>query len=100
MTRYEQLTSMSLEEFANWIDESCQLDNSPWMNWFDESYCMHCESVTIPKEETLEKLGFELMYGDSTHCAYCEVNDHCKFFPDRNALDNKEVITMWLKEKI
>ena len=32
-------------------------------------------------------------------CTYCELNNHCKFFPQIAEIpDNKEVIKMWLNE--
>jgi hypothetical protein len=92
---------MSIEELAKRIDENAQHDNSPWMTWFDKNYCSKCESVVIPKEETLEKLGFELWHGDSTECSYCEVNSKCRYFPDMEESPNtKEIIEMWLKEEV
>ena len=81
MTRYEQFTSMSIEDLATWIDEYGQFDNSPWMNWFDENYCRNCSPIILTKKEQKEKLGFEVLYNINATCAYCEAHEDCRFFP-------------------
>ena len=100
MTRYEQFTSMSIEDLAAWIDEHGQFDNSPWMNWFDENYCRNCSPITISKKEQKEKLGFEALYNIDATCAYCEVHKECRFFQGRPTPTLQEIILMWLKETV
>ena len=100
MTRYEQFTSMSIEDLATWIDEHGQFDNSPWMNWFDEHYCRNCPSIILTKEEQKEKLGFEVLYNINATCAYCEIHKECRFFQGRPTPTLQEIILMWLKEAV
>ena len=100
MTRYEQFTSMSIEDLAAWIDEHGQFDNSPWMNRFDGNYCRNCSPIILTKPEQKEKLGFEVLYNISTTCAYCEVHEECRFFPGRPTPALREIILMWLKETV
>lgn len=100
MTRYEQFTSMSIEDLATWIDEHGQFDNSPWMNWFDEHYCRNCSSIILTKAEQKEKLGFEVLYNINATCAYCEVHKECRFFQGRPTPTLQEIILMWLKEAV
>ena len=100
MTRYEQLTSLPIEQLAQWIDSHGQFDGSPWMDWFDKNYCSKCESIYVTKADSKEKLGFELLYNINTTCAYCEVNKECRFFPRREQPSLVEIIEMWLKEPV
>ena len=99
MNRYEQFKSKSLKELALWIDINGQHDDSAWMNWFSNKYCDKCESEIVSREDSLEKLGFELMYVNSTQCSYCEVYKECRFFKGKN-LSTLEIVEMWLKEEV
>ena len=101
MTHYNELTSMSIEGLARWIETNGKFDDSPWMNRFNKNYCSKCESVTITKAESKEKLGFELMFSEDTTCSYCEVYKKCRFFPNLNETPScVEIIEMWLKENV
>lgn len=91
MTQFEKFKSMDIDTLAEWLDQNIEFDSSPWMKWFDELYCKNCESIMCH-------------YEDSTHefpCAWCELNDGCKFLPDVKGMpSNKEVIKMWLEEEV
>jgi hypothetical protein len=101
MTYYDQISSKSLEDLAKWLDVNGQFDGSPWMKWFDKTYCSRCESIHIKKEDSKAILGFELMFVDETTCSYCEVNKKCKYFPELpKTPTNVDIIEMWLKETI
>lgn len=100
MTRYEQLTSLPIEQLAQWIDTHGQFDGSPWITWFDENYCSKCESIKIKKENSKAILGFELMFADETTCSYCELYKKCKYFQDKDETPtNVDIIQMWLEEQ-
>ena len=99
MNRYKQLSSKSLKELALWIDINSQHDDSPWMNWFSKKYCDRCESEVVSREDSLSKLGFNLLYKSSTECSYCEVYNECRFFRGKNP-STLEIIEMWLKEEV
>ena len=100
MNRYQQFVSLSLEDFVKLIDDYSKTDDAPWLNWFDERYCSKCESVYVSKSESAEKLGFEPFGDGDVQCAYCEVNNYCRFFPSRESPSTKEIIEMWLKEAV
>lgn len=99
MTHYSQITSLSIEGLAEWLDEHGQFDGSPWLTWFDKTYCSNCPSLTLSGEEAKVQLGFERPFCIESTCAYCEIHKECKFFPGKETPNNKEIIAMWLKEK-
>ena len=88
MNNFEYLKSLSLDELAAWLDKYGQFEESAWMTWFGENYCENCEPI-------------KCQYFDSDHeflCSYCELEKHCKFFPElKEAPDNLEIIKLWLK---
>lgn len=99
-TRYTKFKSMSIEELAKWIDDHGQHDDSPWMTWFDNKYCSRCESEIVKREDSMSKLGFELLFRNETECSYCEVYDECRFFQNKKNPGTQEIIEMWLKEAV
>ena len=88
MTNIEKLRSMSIDEFSLWLDENGLFDNSPWMNWFDKEYCENCEAEKVMMEN-----------GKTCPCAYCEIHEHCRFFPDIPTPVNYDIIKMWLQRE-
>lgn len=88
MNNFEKLKQMSVNKFAKWLDEYGNFDSSPWMKWFDETYCANCESITT----------HPVAYPNlDIPCAYCELEKKCKFFPDmKEPPDTLEIIKMWL----
>ena len=90
MNIYEKFKSMTIEELTDWIDKYGQFDNSPWIKWFDKTYCKNCESI--------KRHSKQYGYNTETSYAYCELHDNCKFFPDIEYIpDNKDIIKMWLE---
>lgn len=100
MTNLEQLQSMSLDAFAEWLDKHGQFDDSPWMNWFNETYCTKCESIKCKIEST--NIGLSPLYPEQeVNCAYCELNKNCKFFPESEEVpDTKSVLKLWLELEV
>ena len=91
MTNFENLQQMSVEQLAQWLDKNGQLDAALWTVWFDQKYCKNCESIICRYENSV----YEFL------CAWCELNDGCKFFPEMNKVpDNKEVIKLWLESEV
>jgi hypothetical protein len=88
MNKFENFKSMNIDQLAEWLDEYGQFDSAPWTLWFDQKYCQNCEDIMCKYEDSEREL----------RCAYCEVHNKCKFFPEMDEEpDNKEVIKMWLK---
>lgn len=91
MNNFEKLQSMSVDELAKWLDQYGQFDNAPWTLWFDEKYCSNCEPVMCSYENSTRKFP----------CAWCELNDGCKFLPDAKEMPNNlDTIKMWLEREV
>ena len=101
MTNFEYLKSLSLDDLAEWLDTHGQFDGSPWLSWFDKTYCKNCESIKCNIEDKADELGFKPPWlGPTIECAYCELEKKCKFFPELSEEpDNKEILKMWLNIK-
>lgn len=90
MTNYEHIKSMSIDKLSEWLDEYGELDNSPWIQWFNELYCNKCEPIMC------HHIGSEYEFP----CSWCELNDGCKYFPNLSvAPNNKMIIKMWLESE-
>lgn len=98
MTNFDKLKNMTAEELAEFIDKHGIYDDTPWMNWFYETYCNNCESIIVGAEDAEEILGIKPFYNEEYECAHCEVyEDCCKFFPNRCPPNNRDIIKMWLE---
>ena len=102
MTNLEKLKEMPIKELAEWLDENGMFDNSPWSNWFSDRFCSQCESIKCKYADAEEMLGFSPFahYSGEVECAYCELENKCRFFPELNDVpDNRKTIEMWLIEE-
>lgn len=91
MNNWAKLKNMSTEDWAEWLDQYGQFDNSPWITWFGQKYCKNCENIMCKYEDGEREFP----------CSYCEVYDTCKFFPDLDEVPgNKMIIKMWLETEI
>ena len=88
ITRFEEFKFKDSEEVSEWLDKYGKFDESPWMEWWDVTYCKKCETV----------MAFVPYLNGEHECAYCEVNDGCRFFS--SVPDNKEIIKMWLESEV
>ena len=101
MNNFEKLKSMSVEELAAWLDENGIVDNSPWLDDFNNKYCANCESVMCKYEDAEKIVGFKPFYDDEVECGYCEVYNKCRFFEDRDEVpDGVEMVKLWLNEEV
>lgn len=99
MTNLDLLKSKSLDELAEWLNENCQHDEAPWLEWFDKNYCKKCKPITCKIEAT--NIGLEPLFPEQeVDCAYCELHKNCKFFKHLDKVpDVTDIIKMWLLEK-
>lgn len=88
-TKFKAFKRMTLDQFAEWLNKFGQFDKSPWMEWWDRTYCKHCDPIMCKYSD----------YAIEFPCSWCELNDNkCKFFPKLEDMpDNKEIIKMWLQ---
>ena len=100
MTNFKHIQSMTVDELAKWLDKYGQFDQSPWANWFNNQYCKNCEPIKLNYEDSKNKLNIEPLSYLTIECAFCECNDHCRFFPEIDGIpSNLETIKMWFIEE-
>ena len=102
MNNFEKLKSMRIDELAEWLDQNGIIDNSPWLDDFNERYCAKCESVMCKYEDAESVVGFKpCFFDDDIECAYCEVYKKCRFFEDMDDVPNgKEIVKLWLESEV
>ncbi len=97
MTNFEHIKAMSLDELAKWLDTHGQFDSSPWSSWFSETYCDNCETIKCKYVDDNDLLDVTPPYNREIACAFCELENKCRFFPEREDVpDNIATIKMWL----
>ena len=100
MTNFHKLKNMTMEELAEFLDEHGMYDDTPWMNWWGKTYCDNCPALKLKSEEAQDKLGIIPFLNETYECAYCEVYDKCKYFPDLEETPSaRDIIKMWLEAK-
>lgn len=93
MTVFEKFKSKNIDELAEWFDKHCKLDTAPWWDYWDKNYCSKCESEITYVPDLSKDLNSDI----KVECAWCELNDKCKFFKEMDKMpDEKEIIKMWL----
>jgi hypothetical protein len=100
MIQFDIFKNMTLEEFAEWLDENGQFDGSPWMKWFDDKFCNKCEAIECSYADYW-KSDDNSPYKDTVECSYCELKGKCRFLSEiAGTPSNKDIIVMWLKEQV
>lgn len=101
-SNFDIIKAMSIEQLAEWLDENGMWDYSPWSTWWDQKYCQNCESVICKSEDAVKVVGPRLCFSDGdVECAYCEIYDKCRFFPEHEDVpDSSEIIRMWLEAEV
>ena len=91
MNNFEKLRQMDIDQAAEWLDKHGQFDSSPWVEWFDDTYCQNCEKIK----------GSVMDLSKEVECAWCEVHDKCQFFPDRSEVpEGKQIVKLWLESEV
>lgn len=91
MTYFDILKSMDIHQFAEWLDENCRFDDSPWIAWWDAKYCKNCEPIMCCYKGSNREFP----------CSWCEIEHNCKFFQNIDEVpNNKEIIKMWLESEV
>lgn len=98
MNNFEKLKSMSAEELAEWLD-TLHYENTPWLQWFDSKYCSQCDTIVVPNKEYEEKIGC-IIDEDTIECAYCVLENNCRFFLEMDEAPNRiDILKMWFMEE-
>lgn len=80
----DKFVNMSIDEFAEWIDNWGMFEDSPWINWWDKNYCSKC----------MEK------YDGEVEFPMCEFTNKCEFFEDMECIPRtKDMVKMWLESE-
>lgn len=91
MTNLDRIKSFTAKELAEWLDTNSNWDNNVWIKWWDENYCEKCPPIKCKLKDT----------GEDIECAYCELEKHCKFFPEMSDTpDCTEIIEKWLNVEV
>ena len=79
MTVFENITSMSIDELVDWLDEHGAAYYAPWKVWYNKKYCREC---------------------DADECRWRQLHKKCRYFPEMNQVPNrKQKIRMWLESE-
>lgn len=93
---FDKIKSMNIDELSEWLDMYGQIDNSPWIKWWNETYCKSCPSEIGYVVDDTGRNQWNIPY----ECTWCELHGKCKFFQELKDLpDNKEIIEMWLENE-
>lgn len=97
MTEYEKIKSMSMEEFAEWLDSFPTHDNAPWTDWWCKTYCDRCDTEIV----RISDLYKDHCGCEEVECAWCEIHNKCRFFQYKDDTpDTLEMIKMWLESEV
>ena len=89
----KELVDNNKETIAEFLSSITQGEQYPWDEWFGKKYCEHCESI--------EQEADFLYYTGKQNFAYCELNNHCKYFSDKHVLlSTYDVVMLWLEDVV
>ena len=91
MNNFEHVKSMNIDELTSWLYSLFRIyEDAPWEEWFSKNYCNNCET------EIVKTIGSDR----EIPCNWCELNDKCKFFQDKDEIPvGKDVVKMWLESE-
>ena len=90
MTVFENIKQMNINELTDWLYKNDSIDYSPWLTWYNKTYCQNCETVTANVQYLMK----------TCECAWCEIHGRCKFFPKLDdGPDRKQMIKLWLESE-
>lgn len=89
MTNYESIPYNDKDKFAEWLSKLDCIEDHPWRQWLDETYCKKCEPVVYHYKDSIYEI----------HLAPCE-RDKCPYGVDINALSDVNLIKLWFEVEI
>lgn len=94
LDKLKDLITNNPDAFAKWLDDHGAFDGSPWMEWFNNTYCNQCDGIECTYSDYWN---VETDVKRTITCSYCELEDKCRFFPEHEGtLDNIDIIKLWL----
>lgn len=76
---------------AEWLNNNSTWEDSEWLKWWDENYCGKCPLIKCKLKDT----------GKDIECSYCELEKHCKFFPEMSDIPScAEILEKWLNQPV
>lgn len=87
MTQFGKIKHKKLIELAKWLDSLGGVDNTPWIKWFDETYCKKCTMYKGVPEGCTHEITF----------APCECGENPCGYADLKAW---ELVALWLQSKV
>lgn len=89
MTNRDAIKNFSEENFVNWLASFNLIEDSPWLQWFDKTYCKRCQRIS----GRIEGGHYDHLF------APCEFGvNECPF--GVADLEDKELIKLWLDAEI
>ncbi len=91
VTNFEKIKNMNIDEFAEWLDKHDSWENTPWMEWWNNTYCKNCEPV----------IGIFVDSWKESEFAWCELYGKCRFFQELDKTpDSLLMAKLWLESEI
>ena len=88
MTNFEHLVrNLTIDRFVDILNQNSNADDSAWIKWFNQKYCMNCESIWRLNG-----------HGGIEECAACESSGECVLC-DNKVLSDEDIIRMWLESE-
>lgn len=88
MTNFERLIrNLTIDKLADILNQNSNADDSVWIKWFNQKYCMNCESIWRLNG-----------HGGIEECAACEASGECVLC-DNKVLSDEDIIRMWLESE-
>lgn len=88
---YSGIITKDIDALAKWLVDTCGCDDdTPWIKWYDESFCKKCKPVINEEQENF--------FGVPSEAAECEIDvNRCPF--KVAAWTNEELVKAWLMLK-
>lgn len=83
ISNYVKILLLPKKKFGNFLLNIAG-DETPWMNWFNETYCKNCKCIK----------SYDKYFKKETEFSFCEVNGVCIHGEDFNT--DKNIIKLWL----
>jgi hypothetical protein len=96
MTVFDSIHSKNIDELVEWLDKNGAYTESPWMKWYDKTYCRKCEPVV----SSFVSDCYGDYWSDEHEFTWCELYGNCRYFNNMKKVpDRKQTIRLWLESE-